>query len=370
VKTRQTATRVKRSRLWGLAALVLVGIGGAATPPAQAQSSGRTGVEFWTPEVDLGPAEVNGRYGGVAYVVNFGGFPVSIRVDGATGPFETPDKGVSWSLKPGYYVTLHVDFVPKAVGSATGQLLVETSDLSSPFLISGLKGKGVDGDKLPDLSGFWQTGGGASITCFQATDRASVYALHAFSTKVLQGRFDGQLWTGTWSESGNPDDKGVFVFVRTGPDRLEGALGDQNGALIPNYSQVVLTRRSTFSGFWQTPPYGTLYMGRIEEKDAQALLQTGRFGPLQAPASVSWYYGKYPWSGGGEILAYTQNTYNPDHPGLDLQGRFWDLTGRKRGGLRIRADGPFPTEFAGSFWADSDGLSVAWSGKYLGPLDF
>ena len=143
----------------GIASLALFAIGGIAPAPARAQSGD---VDFWADELDVGGCELGTSASSFWYVVNPSSAKnsVTVFVQGTDGPFTTPNKGASAVIKPGNYVWGNVGFTPTAVGQAKGTLTVLTSDPASSLLILPLRGTGVNGDDLPDLSGRWQAPNG------------------------------------------------------------------------------------------------------------------------------------------------------------------------------------------------------------------
>src|SRR5262249_14518924 len=139
---------------------------------------------------------------------------VAVSVQGTDGPFTTPNKGASAVIKPGHYVWGNVVFTPTAVGQAKGTLTVLTSDPASSLLILPLRGTGVIGEDLPDLSGRWYTLSGDSGFIIVHGDqrgrrssggRAWVVVDRQLNDsgphqeiKHLEGQFDGQHCLGWW----------------------------------------------------------------------------------------------------------------------------------------------------------------------------
>ena len=179
---------------------------------------------------------------------------------------------------------------------------------------------------------------------------------------MVKGRFDGEWYIGELT-TGNVVT--YVIFQLTQPDQLEFYILDETLKVVTG--PVIYTRRSTFSGKWQTE-FGVMTVQRISEADAQAL--RSKFGTFETPppASVSWYLGTYPWSGGGQVLAYTVNTYDSAKPPETLVGRYAEASGKK-GDLRAGAqysDERGLLSFNAYYHPDSGGTAF-WSGKYLGP---
>lgn len=353
-----------------IAALVLMGMGWIAPHPAQAQvASGQVG--FWTKELDLGPNDVPyaGQREGTAYLVNYSKSPVFVQILEATGPFKVYEAGESGILEPNHYASLTISFRPTVAGPATGELSARVWAPDPVLMTSALKGKGVDREKIPDLSGVWRTGEGTEYTVDYSLVRTRPGGTGKDVTlgwNAGETWFDGEVWNGQWMSRQTRSD-GYFALRLVSPDRLEGvySVGDPDDGQIYSW---FLTRRSTFAGRWQTE-FGVMTFQRISEAEAEALRP--KFGNFWStpPASVSWYLATYPWSGGGQILAFTANTFKTSNPPQLLVGRYLEPGGTKSGD--IRADAEYSDtrgllSFLAWYRPDNSGPST-WSGRYLGP---
>lgn len=361
-------TMGKGLRRWmgmGLAALGMVANAVSAPAPARAQSGEQSGVKFYYPDLNLGPAEIGRAYQEAAYLVNWENFPVSYTVAGTTGPFKTPDKGAQGTLPARTYITLMVSFVPQAEGPASGQLYVTTNYLLSAVVILPLAGKGVDRDKLPDLSGIWRQG---SLLPWKLThapdDRASL--TYRYQDLWYRGRFDGEWWYGyVYLSNGNV--LTYFAFRLVAPDLLEGREYTLDGRPAEYW---VLTRRAPYAGQWRTA-MGIMTIQRITEEQAKTHSDYARLTPaFTLNPSRSWYLGTYPWSGGGQILGLAANTYDAEKLS-NLFGCYREVAGTKSGHIyaqpKSRSDIGELTRFEGQYVPDTVAGIYPWWGDYSAP---
>lgn len=377
----------------GIVALALFAIGGIAPAPARAQSGH---IDFSADELDVGGCELGTSASSFWYVVNPSATSsVAVFVQGTDGPFTTPNKGASAVIKPGHYVWGNVGFAPTAVGQAKGTLTVVTSDSANSLLILPLRGTGVNGDDLPDLSGRWQEPNGGMGFIIGHDNRQAVQnrggRAHVFAERLhdsgphqeiqhLRGQFDGQHCLGWWISDILKDltpelIEGGFGFVQDGndPDTVHLIIDDGGKDLVNTY----LTRRSPFAGLWhvwnqeKSQILGDMLFYRITPEKARQLLP--EFGPESGwivepipTTGISWYLGEYSWINGGRMLGYTRNTWDYSQPGLDLIGRYKENGGTMDGAIRIDAKGTDPRDFYGWYQPDSGGYYV-WGATYLGP---
>jgi hypothetical protein len=367
MERQQTATALRPWMPAMIAVLVLAGVGWIAPAPARAQD----GIVFWeAPSFDLGGCEVGTSYTTYFYVGNTAKVPIYARVAGTNGPF-FGYKGSEGLLSPGQWVAWPVTFQPTTPGQASGALEVDSSYLPSAVEILPLKGTGVNGPDIPDLSGTWSNTSGIQFDISHSVDatiggRAHVSGVFRGSGFALVGQFDGQVCFGWVYESTSLQTiLGGFGFAvdANDPDSMHLVIGDAQGKTS---TAGYLFRQSPFSGYWDIGG-GKLVLYRISAQYAQSLRQSGAFSPWDnAPTTgVSWYYGKYTSNGGGEMLGYTFNTWDVSKPPSILYGLFRDYGAAAYGWFNVSLDKP--GYFQGQYGYGHD-PSYNWSGTYIGPI--